>query len=85
MFHEREHLLMYLYITCNPTFYGGGLGCFLSVFQKAESHEGMKNCLFDLIYLCCIWGHIGKYIKVSVIIFAGNVLFSLLMSGKLLS
>lgn len=30
--------------------------------------------LFDLIYLCCIWA-IESYKKVSVIIFAGNVVF----------
>lgn len=85
MFHERKHLLMYLFITCNPTFYGG-LGMLPICLSKGWKPWGNEELfLFDLIYLCCIWGHIGKYTQLSVIIFAGNVVFTLLMSGKLLS
>lgn len=58
----------------NPTFMGGAWDASYLSFKRLKAMRNEELFLFDLIYLCCIWA-IESYIKVSVIIFAGNVVF----------
>lgn len=41
-------------------------------FKRLKAMRNEELFLFDLIFLCCIWA-IQGYIKVNVIIYAGNI------------